>query len=123
MLQTDDELCWWVRLVAVVRHAPCSRQAACMGLTTHELGAAASSVKCQMWAQPRQHKSSVPCQVCYITGLWHASLHVGRSNLALPCVIVLLLHPMSFLTGSPVLAAVTTLRFPLAAHVVSLVRP
>ena len=48
---------------------------------------------------------------------------LGSSNSALPDVIFPLLHPASFLTGSPVLAALTTLGFPLAAHVLSLLRP
>lgn len=65
-------------------------------------------------------------QVLYNTGLWQASLRIGTSNLALPEVVYVifpLLHTRSFLTGLPVLATLTTLGFPLAAHVLSLLRP
>jgi len=43
--------------------------------------------------------SPVQRQVLYNTGLWQASLRFGRSNLALPGVVLSLLHPMSLLTG------------------------
>ena len=102
-------------LVAIVMHASCSMQAACVGFSTHA-----------PLPQLRQHKFPMHRPGLYNKGLWQASLHIGRSNLALPDVVYVvfpLLHTRSFLTGLPVLAALTTLGFPLAAHVLSLLRP